>query len=105
MTVQTQAVLHALLADPTAELYGLEIADRTHLMPGTTYPILVRLLTAGWITDRWEDVDPHEEERPRRRYFKLTEDGAEKAREALRTAATKGFAQSFQQGRLANGLS
>ncbi|WNV84953.1 PadR family transcriptional regulator [Umezawaea sp. Da 62-37] len=86
MTVQTQAVLHALLADPHAELYGLEIADRTGLLPGSTYPILVRLKQAGWVKDRWELVDPHAERRPRRRYYQLTEDGAVAARTALRTA-------------------
>jgi PadR family transcriptional regulator, regulatory protein PadR len=94
MTVQTQAVLHALLADPTAELYGLEIAERTNLLPGSTYPILTRLLEAGWIQDRWEEVDPHDERRPRRRYYRLTEDGAVSAREALRKT-TKSLAESL----------
>lgn len=83
ITVYVQAVLQALLADPQAELYGLEIADRTGLLPGTTYPILVRLQQAGWVTDRWEEVDPHDEQRPRRRYYKLTDSGAAAAREAL----------------------
>lgn len=103
MTVQTQAVLHAFLADPAIELYGLEIAERTSLMPGTTYPILVRLLAAGWITDRWENLDPHEEQRPRRRYYKLTDEGAFAAREALRSASSKGFVQSMAQWGLADG--
>ncbi|QQQ80294.1 helix-turn-helix transcriptional regulator [Saccharothrix sp. 6-C] len=94
MTVQTQAVLHTLLADPTAELYGLEIAERTNLLPGSTYPILTRLLDAGWIEDRWEEVDPHDERRPRRRYYRLTEDGAASAREALRKT-TKSLAESL----------
>jgi PadR family transcriptional regulator, regulatory protein PadR len=89
MTVQTQAVLHALLADPTEELYGLEIAERTNLLPGSTYPILVRLRQAGWIQDRWEEGDPHDKQRPRRRYYKLTEDGAAAAREALRTTSNR----------------
>ncbi len=89
MTVQTQAVLHALLADPNAELYGLEIAERTGLLPGTTYPILLRLQQAGWIDGRWEMIDPHDEQRPRRRYYKLTEDGAEAAKAALRNASVR----------------
>ncbi|GAA0651228.1 hypothetical protein GCM10010174_88670 [Kutzneria viridogrisea] len=83
MTVQTQAVLHALLAAPDTELYGLKIAELTNLLPGTTYPILVRLQRAGWIADRWETINPHDEQRPRRRYYKLTDDGAKQARAAL----------------------
>jgi PadR family transcriptional regulator, regulatory protein PadR len=83
MTVQTQAVLQALLADPHAELFGLEIAKRTGLLPGTTYPILVRLQQAGWVRDRWEIVDTHDEQRPRRRYYQLTDQGVAAARAAL----------------------
>jgi PadR family transcriptional regulator PadR len=89
MTVQTQAVLHALLADPDTELYGLEIAERTSLLPGTTYPILLRLQEAGWVQDRWETIDPHGERRPRRRYYKLTKDGVEAARAALNKASVR----------------
>jgi PadR family transcriptional regulator PadR len=85
MTLQTQLVLRALLADPEKELYGLEIAERTSLLPGTTYPILVRLTQAGWVEPRWENIDPHDEQRPRRRYYKLTPDGIASARDALAT--------------------
>ncbi len=83
MTVHTQVVLHTLLADATTDLYGLEIADRTGLLPGTTYPILARLQRIGWVRARWEDIDPHDEQRPRRRYYHLTPDGAAAARDAL----------------------
>jgi PadR family transcriptional regulator PadR len=83
MTVRTQAVLIALLADPGKALYGLDIADRTGLLPGTTYPILLRLERLGWVTAFWEDVDTRHEQRPRRRYYTFTEDGASRARQAL----------------------
>jgi DNA-binding PadR family transcriptional regulator len=96
MTVQTQAVLRALLEEPDVELYGLEIAERTGLLPGTTYPILLRLQQAGWVRDRWESIDPHDEHRPRRRYYRLTDDGALAAREALRKAS-QGLAQAMQR--------
>ena len=96
MTLQTQAVLHALLADPTKEIYGLEIAERTGLLPGTTYPIMSRLQEIGWVVDRWEDIDPHHEQRPRRRYYRLTEEGAVAARQALE-AARPGLAQAVQR--------
>ena len=46
----------------------------------TVYPILARLEREhGWVTSRWEDIASQDEGRPRRRYYKLTEDGAERA--------------------------
>lgn len=87
MTMQTQAVLHALLANPGVERYGLEIAERTGLRPGTVYPILARLKNLGWVVDRAEDVDPRDERRPRRRFYRLTEDGAVAAGDAVRDFA------------------
>ncbi|SHN14261.1 PadR family transcriptional regulator [Cryptosporangium aurantiacum] len=83
MTLQTQLVLRDLLAEPDAERYGLAVVDGTGLPPGTIYPILTRLETAGWVTSRWEDVDPRAEGRPRRRFYRLTADGARQARTAL----------------------
>ena len=38
---------------------------------GTLYPLLARLEAAGWFTSEWEDVDPSEVGRPRRRLYKL----------------------------------
>lgn len=89
MTVQVQAVLRALLADPQVELYGLEIAEHTGLLPGTTYPILVRLQEAGWVEGRWERINPRDEQRPRRRYYRLTDHGASLARDALGRARAR----------------
>jgi DNA-binding PadR family transcriptional regulator len=63
--------------------YGLDIVNRTGLLPGTVYTTLRRLERRGWIEGRWEDPAIAEEERrPRRRYYELTGDG----RTALRTA-------------------
>lgn len=87
MTMQTQTVLRAFLAFPDAELYGLEIAAHTGLLPGTTYPILVRLERAEWVTARWESIDPHDEQRPRRRYYKMTSRGVELATRELERRA------------------
>lgn len=44
-------------------------------MPGTTYPILVRLQHTGLVRSRWEDADPSDPRRPRRRYYQLTDFG------------------------------
>jgi PadR family transcriptional regulator, regulatory protein PadR len=103
MTTTVRQVLEALLRvwddDPTVALYGLEITARTGLLPGTTYPILQRLLDHGWLTDEWEDLDPHEAARPRRRYYRLTEDGASQARKALRDVAARSEARRLAWAR------
>ena len=83
MTLPTQFVLRALLADPQAELYGVEIGDAAGLPSGTVHPILARLEGLRWVQSRWEDIDPKVEGRPARRYYRLTTDGAEQARLAL----------------------
>ena len=79
----TQLVLRALLGDPDAELYGLEIGDAAGLASGTVHPILARLEGLGWVESRWEDVDPSSAGRPARRYYRLTASGADGARAAL----------------------
>jgi PadR family transcriptional regulator, regulatory protein PadR len=86
ITLQVQLVLRTLLGDPHRELYGLEFVDATGLPPGTIYPILARLEAAGWIDSRWEEVDQHAEGRPRRRYYRLTSDGATQSATALSAA-------------------
>jgi len=86
MTIPTQLVLRALLEDPTAELYGVEIGAVAGLPSGTVHPILARLENRGWVESRWEDIDPRVEGRPPRRYYRLTGAGVESAREALARA-------------------
>jgi PadR family transcriptional regulator, regulatory protein PadR len=86
MTVQTLLVLQALLRHPARELYGLELSEETGLLPGTAYPILLRLENEGWVTSRWEDIDPSAEKRPARRYYRLTAGGATMASNAVATA-------------------
>ena len=84
MTLQVQLVLQALLRVAEAERYGLELRDETGLPSGTIYPIIARLEQAGWLESRWEDPALHiAEGRPRRRYYRLTRDGAELARTAI----------------------
>lgn len=75
MTMPTKAVLQQFLNDPTREMYISQISEVAGLGPGSTHPILARLERCGWLESRWEDVDPHEERRPRRRYFRITPDG------------------------------
>lgn len=92
MTIPTQLVLERFLADPTAEVYGLELGQGVGLPSGTIHPILARLEAVGWVSSRWEDVDPRQQGRPARRYYRLTGDGALAARAAL--------AQAYRPSRL-----
>ena len=86
MTIPTQLVLEALVADPDRELYGVEIGELATLRSGTVHPILARLEGVGWLTSRWEDIDPQTEGRPPRRYYRLTAEGVVAARAALAKA-------------------
>lgn len=84
MTLQTQLVLRAMLAEPTAQRYGLQLCAETGLPSGTIYPIVARLEQLGWMESSWEDPREHVAEgRPRRRYYRLTDAGAQQARDAL----------------------
>ncbi len=86
MTQTTQAVLRVLLDDPTANRYGLEIGATTGLPSGTIHPILARLENLGWVRSDWEDIDPKAEGRPRRRYYRISDEGIVAARQALAQA-------------------
>ncbi len=82
LTYPTAIVLHALAQGLR---YGFDIIDASALQSGTVYPILRRLEDTGLVRSRWESArTAHDEQRPPRRYYQLTPDGAESAREAVR---------------------
>lgn len=83
MTEPTQQLLREFLNDPTAEKYGLEICKTVGYPAGTVHPLLYKFEELGWLESRFEDIDPSDAGRPRRRYYRLTPDGAEFARDAL----------------------
>jgi DNA-binding PadR family transcriptional regulator len=105
MTLPTQLVLRAMLADPTQEMYGLQISQAAELASGTIHPILARLETCGWLESRWEDADPKKMQRPRRRYYRLTRDGVEFGTAALARTHTPAPLAARLRPRLAGGLS
>ncbi|MGH3853927.1 MAG: PadR family transcriptional regulator [Pseudonocardiaceae bacterium] len=82
-------------------LYGLKISLLADQLPGTTYPILKRLVDNGWLTTRWEELDPREAARPRRCYCQLTTDGVENARKALQEAEARTGVRSAALARAA----
>jgi PadR family transcriptional regulator PadR len=79
----TLRVLRLFSEQPTSHLSGSEITRQTGMLSGTTYPILMRLERAGWLSSHWEDVDPKFVGRPRRRLYRLTGLGYDKSREAF----------------------
>ncbi len=79
----TLKLLKLMLDEPTKRRSGAEISREAGIGSGTLYPLLVRLERAGWLRSEWEQVDPREVGRPRRRFYWLSVAGAVKAREAL----------------------
>lgn len=86
VTLQTLQVLRALLDGPADQHYGLEISKLSGLPTGSIYPILTRLEIAGWVTSTWEDIDESAQGRRRRRYYRLTGEGAACARHEVSRA-------------------
>ncbi|MGH3936310.1 MAG: PadR family transcriptional regulator [Pseudonocardiaceae bacterium] len=105
MTLPTQLVLRAMLAEPTQEMYGLQICQAAELSSGTIHPILVRLEGCGWLESRWEDIDPAKQGRPRRRYYRLSAEGTEGARNALARVYTPRAVLNRLRPNLAGGAS
>ena len=83
ITVPVARVLAVLLAAPQDDHYGHTLMRASTLSSGTLYPILARLTEAGWVSKRWENVDPAIEARPARACYRLTADGLVAARQRL----------------------
>jgi DNA-binding PadR family transcriptional regulator len=79
----TLQVLGQFLDNPLTGLSGADIARQTGLASGTLYPILMRLESAKWLTSKWENIDPSEEGRPRRRIYEATSLGVSQSRAAF----------------------
>ncbi|MFC4312566.1 PadR family transcriptional regulator [Steroidobacter flavus] len=83
LSVRGAAVLRAFLDVAPEELTGSELMNSVGISSGTLYPLLSRFESAKWLTSRWEAGDPAKMGRPRRRYYRLTALGANKARECI----------------------
>jgi DNA-binding PadR family transcriptional regulator len=95
----TKAILRAFLEDPSKPLYGLQICDLAGLKSGTIHPALARLeLEHGWLESFMEEGTAQSLGRGRRRYYRLTENGAIAARQALAEAHAKAVAGERRSG-------
>jgi PadR family transcriptional regulator, regulatory protein PadR len=86
-TQATVRVLSALVDEPLDRHWGYDLQKRASVRSGVLYPILQRLLEAGWLEDGWEDPSEIDRGRPPRRYYVLTADGHAAARGVLADAA------------------
>ena len=83
ITTQTLRVLKPFLESPGEEISGIEVVRSSRLASGTAYPIMLRLERVGFLRSRWEDGNPVDLGRPRRRYYAITLQGASAARSVL----------------------
>lgn len=87
LSLQTLRVLRFLLEHPKESLAGSDISRKTGMLSGTLYPILLRLEKAKWLESAWEQLNPSEVGRPRKRLYHLTGVGYNKSRAALNELA------------------
>lgn len=73
------------MGDPSAQFYGLDLIDLTHLKSGTLYPLLHRLVIEGWL-ERSGPI-PSDNGGPPRFNYKLTGVGAQAAARILAVPA------------------
>ncbi|HWD44671.1 MAG TPA: PadR family transcriptional regulator [Actinomycetota bacterium] len=85
-TINLLRVLRVFLEDPASERYGLEVGQAAGLRGGSLYPVFGRLEDAGMLVSHWEETDPSEAGRPRRRMYRLTAEGVVYARQAIAEA-------------------
>lgn len=64
-------------------LWGYQLCVASGVRSGILYPMLRRMLEAGWLVDGWEDPRELDGTRPPRRYYRLTTLGASELREIV----------------------
>jgi DNA-binding MarR family transcriptional regulator len=83
ITHQGLKVLGYFAANPTQVISGSDIARASGLLSGTLYPLLIRFEGAGWLSSAWEDANPVEVGRPKKRLYKLTGAGQQVYKSAM----------------------
>lgn len=83
LSLQGLKVLQVFCASPSENISGTDIRKAIGLSSGTLYPILLRFEEAGWLRSKWENVDPSEAGRPRKRLYRISSSGLARASEVL----------------------
>lgn len=84
---QTLAVLAALLESGSDWRHGVRISRDTGLKPGTLYPLLIRLHSAGYLDSEWQPAE--RPGRPPRHAYRLNVAGRALASERLAERSTQ----------------
>src|SRR5437667_146545 len=94
------SILARFVAAPTDELYGFQLINEAGIPSGTLYPAL-RMLSErrGYLTCRWEAIDPADEKRPRRRLYRLDGKRAEAARREVAEHAERKYGRPSRNWR------
>lgn len=77
-------VLEAMISRPAIDWWGLDLARVCGLPTSTVYGVLARLEDAGIVEAQFETGDAQALERPLRRLYRLSPDGAAVARRTIR---------------------
>ena len=78
------ATVAILKATHDGHRFGLDIMEATGLPSGTVYPTLARMEARAYMASEWEEArDAKAAGRPRRRYYRVTPEGARALAEAL----------------------
>jgi PadR family transcriptional regulator, regulatory protein PadR len=80
LTRNVLKVFSVFVNNPRTDLYGLEISERTGIAYGALLPLLIRLEEGGWLVGEWENIDPAVAGRPKRKYFRMSEEGMARAK-------------------------
>ena len=100
MTLTIARVLREFLTDPLQSRYGYDLMQATGFPSGKLYPVLGKLVNAGWLLREEEQIDPAREGRPARRIYRLSESGIESARHELAVLSQQITPPSGAPGRL-----
>jgi DNA-binding PadR family transcriptional regulator len=78
------ATVAILKATQDGHRFGLDMMEATGLPSGTVYPTLARMEARAYVESEWEEArDAKAAGRPRRRYYRVTAEGARALSEAL----------------------
>jgi DNA-binding PadR family transcriptional regulator len=91
-------VLKVFYDDPRASLSGSDIMQKTDMLSGTLYPILIRFENAGLLKSKQEPGTASSLGRPRRRLYKITPEGIQVVHQALIELGVAGAALKPARG-------
>ncbi|MBU3030086.1 PadR family transcriptional regulator [Paracoccus sp. XHP0099] len=83
MSYKSLQLLAFLTSDPNREHAGADMSRELGIVSGTLYPLLARMELEGLVSSRWEEGDPKDLGRPRRRFYRITGLGASAAAREL----------------------